>query len=128
MTGIYFKHAFCSYYEPEVFPGLVYRMQQPKVTLMVFVSGKVTLSHTLCSRETLCVRQVVLVGAKQYSHLVSAFESLYPSLLEFRKTDTQCDVTPDSEPPRDLYSLDNPSIQRILLHAHSEPTGDDTPT
>ncbi|CAF1383912.1 unnamed protein product [Rotaria sordida] len=35
-------HQFCSY-EPEVFPGLIYRMIQPKVVLLIFVSGKVVL-------------------------------------------------------------------------------------
>lgn len=39
--GVHFKHALRSYYEPEMFPGLVYRPKNPKVTIMVFVSGKV---------------------------------------------------------------------------------------
>ncbi len=30
----------CSY-EPELFPGLTYRMAEPKVSILVFVSGKV---------------------------------------------------------------------------------------
>ena len=29
-----------SMYEPEVFPGLIYRMQDPKVVLLLFQSGK----------------------------------------------------------------------------------------
>ena len=31
-------------YEPEIFPGLIYRMKSPKVVLLVFVSGKVILT------------------------------------------------------------------------------------
>lgn len=31
-------------YEPEVFPGLVYRMKDPKVTFLVFVSGKIVIT------------------------------------------------------------------------------------
>lgn len=31
-------------YEPELFPGLIYRMKQPKVVLLIFVSGKVVLT------------------------------------------------------------------------------------
>jgi hypothetical protein len=31
-------------YEPELFPGLIYRMQLPKVVLLIFVSGKVVLT------------------------------------------------------------------------------------
>ena len=33
------KHAN---YEPELFPGLVYRRQKPKATLIMFASGKIT--------------------------------------------------------------------------------------
>ena len=31
-------------YEPELFPGLIYRMKAPKVVLLIFVSGKVVLT------------------------------------------------------------------------------------
>lgn len=31
-------------YEPELFPGLIYRMKVPKVVLLIFVSGKVVLT------------------------------------------------------------------------------------
>lgn len=31
-------------YEPELFPGLIYRMVDPKVVLLIFVSGKVVLT------------------------------------------------------------------------------------
>lgn len=31
-------------YEPELFPGLIYRMLVPKVVLLIFVSGKVVLT------------------------------------------------------------------------------------
>ena len=31
-------------YEPELFPGLIYRMKEPKVVLLIFVSGKVVLT------------------------------------------------------------------------------------
>ena len=31
-------------YEPELFPGLVYRMLQPKIACMIFVSGKVVIT------------------------------------------------------------------------------------
>lgn len=34
---------YCSY-EPEIFPGLVYRMYDPKVVLLIFVSGKIVLT------------------------------------------------------------------------------------
>ena len=31
-------------YEPELFPGLIYRMRSPKIVLLIFVSGKVVLT------------------------------------------------------------------------------------
>jgi len=40
-----------SMYEPEVFPGLIYRMQDPKVVVLLFQSGKFVC--TGCKREEL---------------------------------------------------------------------------
>ncbi|XP_034218620.1 TATA-box-binding protein isoform X2 [Prunus dulcis] len=55
-------------YEPELFPGLIYRMKQPKIVLLIFVSGK-----------------IVLTGAKVRGETYEAFENIYPVLTEFRK-------------------------------------------
>jgi transcription initiation factor TFIID TATA-box-binding protein len=47
-------------------------MHSPKVVLLIFVSGK-----------------VVLTGAKTREQIYTAFENIYPVLLEFKKdTDT----------------------------------------
>ncbi|KAK1288021.1 TATA-box-binding protein 1 [Acorus calamus] len=44
LEGLAYSHgAFCSY-EPELFPGLIYRMKQPKIVLLIFVSGKIVLT------------------------------------------------------------------------------------
>ncbi|KAK9155278.1 hypothetical protein Sjap_002758 [Stephania japonica] len=56
-------------YEAEIFPGLIYRMKQPKIVLLIFVSGK-----------------IVLTGAKVRDETYTAFENIYPVLTEFRKT------------------------------------------
>jgi hypothetical protein len=37
----------CLQYEPELFPGLIYRMKDPKIVLLIFVSGKVVLTGEL---------------------------------------------------------------------------------
>jgi len=58
---------FCEY-EPELFPGLIYRMIKPKIVLLVFVSGK-----------------VVLTGAKQRSEIFEAFNQMYDTLSTYRK-------------------------------------------
>jgi transcription initiation factor TFIID TATA-box-binding protein len=31
-------------YEPEIFPGLIYRMRSPKIVLLIFASGKIVLT------------------------------------------------------------------------------------
>ena len=58
---------FCSY-EPELFPGLIYRMITPKVVLLVFVSGK-----------------IVLTGAKKRNDIYQAFNNIYAVLCLFKK-------------------------------------------
>ena len=35
------KHADFCQYEPEIFPGLIYRIYSPKVVVLIFVSGKI---------------------------------------------------------------------------------------
>jgi transcription initiation factor TFIID TATA-box-binding protein len=44
LEGIVFQHARFSSYEPELFPGLIYRMVSPKIVLLIFVSGKLVLT------------------------------------------------------------------------------------
>mmetsp|Transcript_14527 Transcript_14527/g.22571 ORF Transcript_14527/g.22571 Transcript_14527/m.22571 type:complete len:207 (+) Transcript_14527:239-859(+) len=58
---------FCSY-EPELFPGLIFRIQAPKVVLLIFVSGK-----------------IVLTGAKDKQDIYEAFRLIYGVLHQFRK-------------------------------------------
>lgn len=65
-------HANYAHYEPELFPGLVYRMLDPKLALLIFVSGK-----------------VVITGAKSRDDLYDAFNKIYPVLLQFRKADAR---------------------------------------
>lgn len=69
LEGLVLAHSQFASYEPELFPGLIYRMVKPKIVLLIFVSGK-----------------VVLTGAKVRSEIYEAFESIYPILRGFRKT------------------------------------------
>ncbi|CAB4312582.1 unnamed protein product [Prunus armeniaca] len=68
LEGLAYSHGAFSSYEPELFPGLIYRMKQPKIVLLIFVSGK-----------------IVLTGAKVRGETYEAFENIYPVLTEFRK-------------------------------------------
>ena len=68
LEGLAWSHGHFAQYEPELFPGLIYRMQLPKIVLLIFVSGK-----------------IVLTGGKRREDIYQAFENIYPVLTEFRK-------------------------------------------
>ncbi|KAG9000038.1 TATA-box-binding protein [Tulasnella sp. 427] len=68
LEGLAYSHGQFSSYEPELFPGLIYRMMKPKVVLLIFVSGK-----------------IVLTGAKVREEIYTAFNTIYTVLLEFKK-------------------------------------------
>ncbi|KAK0715175.1 hypothetical protein B0H67DRAFT_490156 [Lasiosphaeris hirsuta] len=59
-------YTFC-HYEPEIFPGLIYRIVKPRVVCLVFANGK-----------------LVLTGAKVLEDLNEAFNCLYPILLDYK--------------------------------------------
>lgn len=53
-------------YEPEQFPGLIYRMREPKVVMLLFASGK-----------------LVCTGAKYEGMVQEAVEKLYDTLEDY---------------------------------------------
>nr|MDO8081447.1 TATA-box-binding protein [Candidatus Freyarchaeota archaeon] len=52
-------------YEPEQFPGLIYRMKDPKVVLLLFTTGK-----------------LVITGAKREDEIYTAVENVLKTLTE----------------------------------------------
>lgn len=68
LEGLASKYLKFSSYEPEMFPGLIFRMVDPKIVLLIFVSGK-----------------IVLTGAKDRNDIYRAFNSICPVLQQFRK-------------------------------------------
>jgi len=64
-----------SMYEPEQFPGLIYRMKDPKVVLLIFSSGK-----------------MVITGAKKEEDVQRAVENIYKKLWE-----TSCILGPSND-------------------------------
>lgn len=68
LEGLVLTHSQFSSYEPELFPGLIYRMVKPRIVLLIFVSGK-----------------VVLTGAKVRNQIYEAFDNIYPILKSFKK-------------------------------------------
>lgn len=68
LEGLVLTHGTFSSYEPELFPGLIYRMVKPRIVLLIFVSGK-----------------VVLTGAKVRDEIYEAFDKIFPILKGFKK-------------------------------------------
>ncbi|KAJ0175610.1 hypothetical protein K1T71_008769 [Dendrolimus kikuchii] len=60
-------HGQFSSYEPELFPGLVYRMVRPRVVLLIFVNGK-----------------IVFTGGKTRNDISEALDIIYPILRSYR--------------------------------------------
>ena len=55
------------YYESEIFPGLIYHMRKPELTLLVFQSGKMN-----------------FVGAKNKDDIFNALKKVYPLLCKYK--------------------------------------------
>jgi len=67
LAGIDSQIRYCSY-DPEVFPGLIFKMLDPKIVLLIFVSGK-----------------IVLTGAKERKEIYDAFQKILPVLRKHKK-------------------------------------------
>jgi transcription initiation factor TFIID TATA-box-binding protein len=93
LEGLASRHHNFSSYEPELFPGLIYRMIKPKIVLLIFVSGK-----------------IVLTGAKVREEIYQAFEMIYPVLQGMCKRST-CSL---------FVHLHRPRLQEGLIWFHQD--------
>ncbi len=84
LEGLASRHHNFSSYEPELFPGLIYRMIKPKIVLLIFVSGK-----------------IVLTGAKVREEIYQAFEMIYPVL----QGESCCDFRLPNSPTDNIKRL-----------------------
>jgi transcription initiation factor TFIID TATA-box-binding protein len=55
-------------YEPEMFPGLTYRMTAPRAVMLIFASGK-----------------AVITGAKCENDINTALEEAYPIIAKYQR-------------------------------------------
>jgi len=69
LEGLVYAHSTFATYEPELFPGLIYRLVSPRTVFLIFVSGK-----------------IVITGAKTELDLSESMTKIHPLLLEYRKT------------------------------------------
>ncbi|GAX16132.1 transcription initiation factor TFIID TATA-box-binding protein [Fistulifera solaris] len=89
LEGLVYAHSAFASYEPELFPGLIYRLVAPeKVVLLIFVSGK-----------------IVITGAKKESEISAAVTKIYPTLLEFRKAHVAAPLIPPEPPAAQAAAL-----------------------
>lgn len=116
LEGLVLTHSNFSSYEPELFPGLIYRMVKPRIVLLIFVSGK-----------------VVLTGAKVRQEIYDAFDNIYPILKSFKKSawdraqfmeQNFLVVFPDLKPillfARTIFFTFNIQSSRTHTHTHHE--------
>ncbi|KAL3318128.1 TATA-binding protein [Cichlidogyrus casuarinus] len=68
LEGVLMANEHLTQYEPEVFPGLVFRILKPKITVIIFVSGK-----------------ILFTGGKSIDSINEAFNSIVPVLKNHRK-------------------------------------------
>ncbi|OQS04440.1 TATA-box binding protein [Thraustotheca clavata] len=71
LEGLYNEHYRFSTYEPELFHGLYYRMLEPKVCFIIFITGTIT-----------------ACGASTWEDLIEGYEKLLPVLQKFRLKDS----------------------------------------
>jgi len=93
LEGLAHEHQKYSSYEPELFPGLIYRMIRPKLVLLVFVSGK-----------------VCITGARSHRDIVTAVTKLYPVLVQFKKST----IAPPPPEPVALLTSGNEGVVGAL--------------
>ncbi|KAG6582889.1 TATA-box-binding protein [Phytophthora cinnamomi] len=81
LEGLARDHLRFTTYEPEMFPGLIYRMLRPKCTLLIFISGK-----------------IVITGCKSPADGEKALGKIFPALLQYRlRGDISSDEDEDDE-------------------------------
>ena len=68
LEGLAREYLERSSYEPEMFPGLIFHMEQPRIVLLIFVSGK-----------------IVLTGAKDREDIYKAYNNILTILPKFKK-------------------------------------------
>ena len=85
------------YYEPEAFPGLIFRMEKPKITLLMFASGKIN-----------------FVGAKRQEDIFEAYKKIYPIVVKYEnkeikheKNNDNKDENPNNYNNLNIFNNDN---------------------
>ena len=65
LKNFFYENRLSTHYESELFPGLVFKIKNLKLVVLVFSSGK-----------------LVITGAKQRTDIYNGFDYIYPKLLK----------------------------------------------
>lgn len=96
LEGLAIKYNKMCTYEPEIFPGLIFRMEVPKVVLLIFVSGK-----------------VVITGGKKREDLEQAVKNISASLYMYRKATFDLKPSiPKSKSSKKIMDEDEPASKK----------------
>ncbi|KAH1024744.1 hypothetical protein HUJ05_004187 [Dendroctonus ponderosae] len=84
-------------YEPELHPGVTYKLQNPRATLKIFSTGSVT------------------VTAPSVADVQAAIEYIYPLIYEFRKerSKEELEALAKKKQKQDLYSDPDPTLATL---------------
>jgi transcription initiation factor TFIID TATA-box-binding protein len=96
-------HRKLASYNPEVFAGLIYKIPNPRVTLLIFSSGK-----------------IVMTGAKSRKMLMDAAEWIHPILQVFQKQDLALELAGIAEEAPPMPQAEEKKKKK---KAHNDPFG-----
>ncbi|XVE62433.1 hypothetical protein DITRI_Ditri06bG0117800 [Diplodiscus trichospermus] len=97
------SHSNFAMYEPELFPGLIYRMKQSKIMVQVYSSGK-----------------IAIAGAQNTDDIFKAFKKIYPIPLSFKLTSRRVleDLTDSSSGEEEEEEEEETVLHKLLYSFH----------
>jgi transcription initiation factor TFIID TATA-box-binding protein len=114
-------------YEPEQFPGLVYRMDKPKAAALIFGSGKIVCTGARSIEDVHTVfKKVVSVVEKVSSKVPKGFKVQVENIVASAKLDGKLNLdtiafkleSSEYEPeqfPGLVYRMENPKVAFLLF-------------
>ena len=114
-------------YEPEQFPGLVYRMQQPKAAALIFGSGKIVCTGARSTADVKTVfKKVVKIIESIRIKVPKVYKSQIENIVASARLDAELNLdeiaftleNSEYEPeqfPGLVYRMENPKVAFLLF-------------
>jgi transcription initiation factor TFIID TATA-box-binding protein len=87
------EHGKYASYEPEIFPGLVYRMPMPPVAVLVFTTGKIVITGAKCEADVFAAKDNIVPVVTAFAAPVIAKKKKSKRSKEPIKGSHQADAT-----------------------------------